>query len=207
MEPPIEFLDESPDVETLMQQLRDPVTLLANALGRIHEADALTGAGAFLHNGDRAVYLCSTADTLAYIANAAADLAEAEQRRAPAEPIRFDEADMQDPAWSAIKAAVNAPLPISGVRFTADLRGFTMGTVAGREWLYAHGHGFIDISEAEEMYGPEGTAPYQITGRVVSATPDHALCITDGGASVTLPRALIVESPDERSTTLTPTRR
>ena len=137
-------------------------------------------------------HLNETAATLAYIAKAAADIAAQDR------PIPLDDLDAAGtglrttPPGDLIREYV--PQAVNGVRFTADLVGHYSGIVGGRTWLHMGGYGFLDITDST---APGNRNGYWLTGRVVSATPDHALCITDGGRSVTLPRALITEGPDE----------
>lgn len=185
----------TPDAETLMEQLRDPATLLANALRRIHEADALVGDPDECDPGDldfMAVYKIGSAFVLGHIAKAASDLAEVEQRHTL--QVVGNSLDAED--FRPGPAHEYEPQAVSGVRFTADLTGHYVGLVNGQEWLHVPGVGFLVITAAEECTDGRRVS-YRMTGRVVSATTDHVLCITDGGTSVTLPRALIMESPDE----------
>lgn len=197
---------EGIDVETCLAQLRDPAILLAEALYRVHRADAAQAAadalgvpvtdadidgGIALH--DQREHLTRTADTLAYIAKAAADMAAQERQRVMTSIDDF----LDDPeAMRAAPAHEYEPQAVNGVRFTVALtEGYRyLGVVAGREWVYLTGYGFADVTDFEQ---PTPEPGFTVSGRVVSATPDHVLCVTDGGTSVTLPRALIVESADE----------
>lgn len=188
----------APDVETLMEQLRDPAVLLANALGRIHEADAAQaeidgmGGGAAM----RRDHFAETAAALTTIARVAAELADRE--RAAHHGGIVDARDEEYQAMLArVRGAEMVPRAVNGVKFAADLTGHHVGVVAGREWLHVPGRGFIDVTHAQADGGTVDGARFQLTGRVVSATPDHILGITDGGTSVTLPWTLVVESPDE----------
>lgn len=176
-----------------IEQLRDPATLLAEALDRVRRADTLVGdLGTF----DAAIYHVGVAQTFARIAKVAGELAAAD-RTVDHVFGEFDfdtaEAGMLQPG----PAREYEPQAVNGVRFTANLFGHYVGTVSGGEWLHVPGHGFIDITHGRRYDGPPGGPGFILSGRVVSATPDHVLCITDGGVSVMLPRALIVESPDE----------
>lgn len=187
---------EGVDVETCLAQLRDPAVILAEALHRVHRADVLSEHMTFNLQRD---HLTETAATLAYIAKAAADMAHQERMTGgvfTAEQFdRLEDADMEDrtvPPGDLTRAY--EPQAVNGVRFTADLQGQYMGVVGDRAWLYVAGHGFIDITDSTAPSDREG---FFYTGRIVSATPDHILGVTDYGKSVTLPRALIVESADE----------
>jgi hypothetical protein len=193
-----------PDAETLMEQLRDPATILANALDRIHRADAVQADLKEIHPqasryAELVAYrdhLSATADTLSFIAKTASELATAEADAQQGRLITSIDGFLDDPegqqAYPA-PAGEYEPQPTNGVRFTATVVGAYMGRVAGREWSYIPGHGFIDVTDGGEL----ADRGFELKGRVVSATPDHVLCVTDGGVSVALPRALIVESPDE----------
>lgn len=188
----------TPDVETLMEQLRDPATLLANALGRIHEADALIGDSDDMEPFDLAFYKVVTGFVLDRIARTASDLAEAERRHTMTAVDDFlDSPGARQAAEFPFRQADVVPRAVNGVQFTADLTGHHVGLVAGREWLHVPGRGFIDVTHAQADGGTVDGARFQLTGRVVSATPDHVLGITPGGFTVTLPRALVTESPDE----------
>lgn len=204
---------EDIDVETCLAQLRDPAVLLADALHRIHRADAaqaeidglgvpITDAdcdkGIALH--DRQSHLMRTGEALAYIAKAAADMAHQERQatlRAIDDGLDQLDADMESRTVPPGDLTHDyKPQAVTGVRFTAELKGARLGIVAGRDWLYVSGYGYLDISHADQADRREGMR-YELSGRVVSATPEYALCITDGGTSVILPRALITESADE----------
>lgn len=199
---------EGIDVETCLAQLRDPAVLLAEALYRVHRADAAQAAadalgvpvtdadidrGIALH--DQREHLTRTADTLAYVAKAAADMAHQErQGQVVFTAERLDAEDLQPgPAHEY------SPQPVAGVRFAVNLtEGYRyLGVVAGREWVHLAGYGFVDVSDFEQVTVDQVGLTLTASGRVVSATPDHALCITDGGTPVALPRALIRESADE----------
>jgi hypothetical protein len=198
---------EGIDVETCLQQLRDPAVILAEALYRVHQADAAQATIDALPmwlsaeaqtNADRLLgrqaHLADTADTLAYIAKAAADMAHQERQG----QVVFTAEQLESEDLQSGPAHEYSPQPVVGVRFTATLTGYRyLGPVGGREWVYQPGYGFLDVSDSEQVSVDVHGLMYTMSGRVVSATPDHVLCITDGGTSVTLPRALIVESADE----------
>lgn len=190
--------------QDVADQLADPRTILANALHRIHQADAVVLApdehgDPRVDPEDAAVYQLASAYVLRCIAETAAGLDGRELTVFPAEHGADIAAD-DDPPPPVKPQAVN------GVRFEADLADFgesgwyVMGWVAGTLWLHAPGYGFLDITHAIEIpAADEGRPPrYRLEGRVVSATPGHILGITDDGASVTLPRALVREVPDDR---------
>jgi hypothetical protein len=191
-----EEIPTTPDVETLLAQLRDPATLLANALGRVHEADALIGAPDDMEPADLALYKVATAFVLDRIARTASGLVEAEQRMMPT-PLDFGALDAE--SLRPTPANGYAPQAVNGVRFTATVTGVYMGRVGDALWLHAPGVGFVCVSggAAIEFAAVGAVIDVGFSGRVVSATPDHVLCITDGGTGITLPRALITESADE----------
>lgn len=189
---------QPPTVEEVAEQLRDPAAILANALHRIHEADALIGGVDDMDTGDLALYKVATGFVLDRIARTASALAEAEQRHT----LRAIDGFLDDPeGQQAYPAPADGyePRPTNGVRFTATLAGAYLGSVGGRDWLHLAGHGFVDVTGASSTrIQPESKwLEVALSGRVVSATPDEALCVTDGGIGTCLPRALIVESPDE----------
>ena len=200
-------MDAKTTFAEVREQLADPAAILANALLRVHQADEAQAqvealmreaeaTGGIGHPSaarlmERREYLVDVAHALGRIAGTAVVLND---RAEVAETMRaiddgLDELDRQG-------VAVDEPQEVRGVRFAATLTGHYLGVVGGgREWLYVEGAGYVDISDAEER----GARPalYCLTGRVVSATATHALLITDGGMSMTLPRHLIHESPDE----------
>jgi hypothetical protein len=213
--------------EEVADQLRDPHAILSNALLRIHQADdvqaemdAVTGdeydevpgAGAFgqayARLSDRQQFLTNSAEALTEIARLAAHLADRERAAHSLDDFyaddltEEDEADGADIFTEAVPAPIRyAPQPVTNTRFKADINpgsvGTYVGSVGGAEWLYVHGHGFFDIMHADESSQGEVNL-YTLEGRIVSATPDHILGITDGGMGVTLPRALVSESPEDR---------
>jgi hypothetical protein len=191
-----------PDVEAAFTQLRDPGTLLAEALVRVRRADEhmRDAPSDTTHLVDRARHEIDASAALSTIVDTVIRLAADERAITMRAVDEFldDPEDRTVPPRDLVREAVYQPLALNGVRFTADLRGHYMGIVAGLAWLHVSGHGFIDITDARQYDGPPGGPGFMLRGRVVSATPDHVLCIPDGsGTSVTLPRALIVESPDE----------
>jgi hypothetical protein len=180
--------DNGPTVEVLMSQLRDPVTLLANALSRVHQADTMV---ADLPGVDQALYQVAAGQVLARIAKAAADLAEQEQRRT----LETIDDSLDTPA----PADAYEPKAVPGVRFTATVTGTYLGRIGDSLWLHVPTVGFMSVSGgvAIEFAAVGSVIDVGFSGRVVSATPDHILGVTDGGTGVTLPRALIVEGADE----------
>lgn len=189
-----------PDTETLVEQLANPVFVLVNALQRVYEADVLQSDLRNLHPATSQYqeliayrdHLDATADTLAFIAKTAGELVEAARHTQQV----FDGPEVADEPLHAVPVRESAPQPVRGVRFTADLRGQRVGVVAGRDWLHVPGHGFLDITEADE-FADGASLTFVLSGRIVSGTSDHILGILGNGTSITLPRALVTESPDE----------
>jgi hypothetical protein len=201
--------DEGVDVETCLQQLRDPAVLLAEALYRVHQADAaqahLDQLGTYLTDAQQAEaerlvarqdHHTRTADSLAYIAKTATDMA-AQERQAHAQVFTAEQFDRLDAESGP--AREYEPQAVNGVRFTAEISGRWLGYVGGRDWIYVFGYGYVDVSMATGVTVPntDNAVTAVFAGVVKSATPDDALCVTDGGVAVVLPRGLVTESPDE----------
>lgn len=210
---PQETWPDGPDpVDDALAQLGEPHHLLAEALltlraaqatgqemdttpAEYDEEGALVTVGAMeaeLRREARHRRLIDEAATLTRLAEVASKLVV--DRHLVDHPSLTD-ADLDGLAAPA-PADEYEPQGVNGVRFTAELRGRYMGLVGGREWLYVAGCGFLNISGANQADRREGMR-YELSGRVVSVTPEHVLCVTDGGGSVALPRVLITESPDE----------
>lgn len=191
--------------QAVQDQLDDPRAILANALLRVHQADEVQAErdNAPYASGradERHEHLIDSALVLVRIAREAAVLNREQRLDADLDNWMGDDQhgdDLDDEAADERPVGHHQPLPTNGLRFVADLRGWWVGPVGGREWYHVPGCGFIDITNAEKISGPEGTPPYRLTGRVVSATPDHILGITDGGVPVALPRSLVTETADE----------
>ena len=194
--------------EAVHDQLTDPRAILANALLRIHQADEVQARrhAAPYASGkadEEHEHLVDTALVLVRVAREAAALNRDERLNADLDrwdsddQHGADEADgpvsLDDLAWKP----EHEPKTTNGRNFTADLSGLHMGRVGGREWLHVPGLGFVDITDAEENGGLSGGLFYRLSGRMVSATPDHMLGLTDGGVPVALPRAVVTETVDE----------
>lgn len=207
--------DEGIDVETCLAQLAEPAVILAEALYRVHQADAAQATIDALPpwlsaeaqtNADRLLgrqaHLADTADTLSYIAKTAADMAAQDRSRVMTAVDDF----LDDPEGQAASVETLRPYTpeeikpqaVTGIRFTAELQGgyHYLGVVANHEWVFYPAYGFIDIVDFAQVGASPGDG-FTVSGRVVSATPDHILGITDGGSAITLPRALVDESADE----------
>jgi hypothetical protein len=183
------------------QRVNDPGAIITAGLTRLIEADMLHG---LLHGQPYSTYTQTTRGQLSDQMVAAVELAatfavvadtvvtmQREQREADRVAAVVEAADPVEPGPEYV------PQPVQGVRFRADLhpaRGQYMGMIGGNEWFHLPGRGFIDISTAEES-GSDNA--YELTGRIVSATPDHILGITDGGVGVTLPRDMVIWTVDE----------
>jgi hypothetical protein len=171
------------------QPMPEPEQLLSQALGRIDQADLLMAErGEQMMPDDRIMFTLQTAGTLAAIAGHLADLRQSAAAPPPAEP-----AEWAVTGWAAPELEYT-PQAVQGMRFTATLSGQYMGVAGNAEWLHVPGHGFIDVTHANELPGLDG---YALSGRIVSATPDHILGICDTGSAVALPRALVTETADE----------
>ncbi len=182
--------------EQVQGQLRDPHAILANALYRVHQADAvLSTIDAGQVDYDRYEHAALIGDTgriLTGIAEVAAKLLDGTYTQDVTDEEQAARRAADGPKLAAVK-----PQPVMGMRFFAELRGHDMGTLCGTRWLHVPGHGYIDISGTEEMTRGGGDDWFEFHGRVVSATPDHILGVTDHGISIALPRALVTETPDE----------
>jgi len=185
----------------ILDQLAAPHEILANALTRIHQADAviLNEAAQGIDAEDRAIYSLGSAFVLVHIARAAQQLISHELAANPATAVQPDSIDTDEPTLPAFR-----PQPVRS-QFTASLSGDYLGMVGGREWLHVPGHGYFDITgwlvtqavDRVDRDDPETPDLYETRGRIVSATPDHVLVIDDGGNAHALPRALILEWPDD----------
>ncbi len=200
---------EGVDVETCLQQLRDPAVILAEALYRVHRADAAQAeiealsvpiCDADVSAGQAVIarheHLTRTADALAYIAKSAADMAAQGRQAQP-----MTDADAADMDLRAVPpndlTREYEPQAVNGVRFDAKFTGYYMGAAGGNLWAFVAGF-FVAVGAFTEGCPAVGDRhSFRTSGRVVSITPNQALCITDGGVAITLPRVLIVESADE----------
>lgn len=191
------------DVRALAaERIRDPRTLLAAGLVRLLEADRLHQRLFADECVGREEMVSEEIVSAVEIAGAYATLAEGalsvqrEEREASRTAAVADVSDQFAADLAVAPEREYAPQPVQGVRFRMDLhpaRGQYMGMIGGSEWFHLPGHGFINISTAEQS-GPDNA--HELTGRIVSATPDHIIGITDGGVGVTLPRALVIETED-----------
>jgi hypothetical protein len=176
-----------------LDMLTDPLGLLAEALRQAQEADnnAKRLAAQWLLEDSTAYvfHKLEFADTLARIADVASKIS----------PSLHLPQDIGDDAYTQFEAPQDEyePQAVQGVRFEAVLKGKYLGLVAHREWLHVHGVGFVDISGFDQQTDPGGHS-YRTAGRIVSATPEHVLCIGDGGRSLTLPRSAVQETPEDQ---------
>lgn len=194
-------------LEAACTDLRTPYLILAEALTAVREMQALDAEitesptdGFDQPREDSHRRLMEQAFQLAHIAKVAGQLATAGRTVHQLTDDDLDEADMEDRTVPPGDLARGyEPQASSGSRFTADITCRYLGRVADGLWAYAPSVGFLCVSGAVsiEAVAVGVTFDVQFAGRVVSATPDHVLCVTDGGTSVTLPRVLIVESADE----------
>ncbi len=201
-----------PTLDEIAGRLDNPRDMLADALLRVHRADAMhaTSDGWRRENGldgmaddDSRTYQLEAAGVLARIAEVAHAIQPVAITDSPAielqAPLSENWPDLPDGMAPAARPIV--PQAVRGVRCTATLAGlYVVGQVGGREWLHVPGHGFIDVTGFDETNADNETSGhngFRLAGRLVSATPDHALIIDDGGVGHTLPRALIVEVPDD----------
>lgn len=197
----------------------DPAALLAEALLRIRQADEADEArrrhvldstdpyanSAIIEDmNERHAHLVETAHVLTRIAGEVRRAAQAELTTFPLATLE-QTTPGEEPAgqYDRPEPTVYLPRPVNGVRFEAVIGGgpheINMGLVAGREWLYMQGRGFVDITDADQFAVTAEEVPsYRFRGRVVSMTPDHMLGITDGGASVALPMADVRHFPDDQ---------
>ena len=126
-------------------------------------------------------------------------LARADERAAAPDTMADPEAAGPEPSPLAY-----VPQPVTGRRFTVDIEGRYLGMVGGRDWLFHPAAGYVDVTGGYTTLGraaqpaDDGAVLASVTlqGRIVSATPDHILGITDGGVGVTLRRALVTEVED-----------
>jgi len=187
----------------ILDQLADPAGILANALLRVRQADAMlappTGERdlSVEEMEDRALYQVGSAFVLRGIAEAAMALQAAELHLHPRIPVDLDE------ARNIVQEAAQAYTPQPArLRFTVRLVGHDLGNAVWVPELqqFVSKFGWWEASTAaDDREGVNAGADVvlQATGRIVSATPDHALCVTDGGHTLGLPRRVLVESPDE----------
>lgn len=198
----------------------DPAALLAEALLCIRQADEVDRelekradadpdnylGGGTVRLAERRNHLIETAHALARVA----EVAEVVRTMGLTTVAVVDQATPDggsDEApvgqYDRPEPAVYVPQPTDGLRFEAvigdggDGGDFHMGVVAGREWLYVQGDGYVDISHAEQV-GSGVDIGYRLVGRVVSMTPTHLLGITDGGQSVAMPTGWARIRPDDQ---------
>jgi hypothetical protein len=211
--------DDTPTFDAVAAQLDDPRTILANALHRVHRADAIRATLDGMDEADwedmaradaiRATldgmaptraqlqHQLDTAQLLTLIADTARYLNGEQATTVAAAPD--DDQYAPGPAGGDFQ-----PQPVNGMRFEALLGGgidtasLNMGIVGNREWMFMPYAGYIDITDADELPGTAWPS-HRLAGRIVSVTPEHILGVTDGGTGVTLPRALIREFPDDQA--------
>lgn len=191
-------LDDQDTFNTVLDQLADPAGILANALMRIHQADAVIlapqGIEPAIELEDQAIYRVASAFVLRGIAEAAMALQGAELHLHPRIPVDPDAGQQDAPRVSEPQA--------TRLRFTVDLVGHDLGTAVWVPELqqFVSKLGWQEAgTAASDREGVNAGADIVLraTGRIVSATPDHALCITDGGFTLCLPRRILVQSADE----------
>jgi hypothetical protein len=192
-----------------LDELEDPRGLLANALRRIGQADEVEAdlfevahpATSQIRQERRLQHLVDTANVLATIA------AEAEILNA-ARPLTTDDEDFEastgpvpaldDGGLPPVGSYTEPPRPTDGVRFTARLEGMDLGSVGGQMWLWAPGVGFVNVNGLPRVAAVNvGLHAILLSGRVVSSTPEQALCVTDQGIAVALPHGILHISPDD----------
>jgi len=205
--PPAREPDDPADAQQTNEALdwiADPARILATAMARALEADRLHeelfGPSAGTQTRGYARQESALAMAAAYTGIAEAAMRLHEHERLSDVPSFSDLSDPDGPVWNEDDDGAQpayVPQAVQGVRFTArphPADGQYLGYVSGRAWLHLPGHGFIDVTDCHQVHD---SGVYEMTGRIVSATPAHILGITDGGVPVALPRALVVESPDE----------
>ena len=194
-------------------QLVDPRGILANALARVMKADDMIIGGADLPDdvdaADLAFYRLASAFVLRGIAEAASNLNGAQVTVAADEQA----ANLPQTAdWSGIfvdgggqyapppDPARYVPQAVNGVRFEMTFGCIRLGVVGDRNWAFHPHAGFVDVTGGVNVdRGGVGDEPvFRLAGRIVSGTPDHILGITDDGISVTLPRGMVREFPDDQ---------
>lgn len=199
--------DAAPDVafEEANALLDSPRDILALALARIQRADdfVLDPAGQFSTTDDDSeddqfasaviqnAYRLLSAYALAQVAKAAHDM-QAQTRFYADDTVSVTDVQQGSQFSDGTRPPVR-PQPTRGIRYRALLTGdLYMGFVGDRRWLFDETYGFLDITNSEDVHTQSGLA-YELHGRMVSATPDHALLVDDGGHGHTLPRALLTE--------------
>lgn len=184
----------------ILDQLADPATLLANALMRIRKADAVFLVPLEDNTEDpdlveiQALYRLGSAFVLRGIAEAAMALQEAPPHLQPRIPVNLDDYAARDAAQAYEPQATR-------LRFTVRLVGRDTSTAVWvpeiQQFVPKLGFRETDLTVTDQDKSASVNIAIRASGRIVSATPDHALCITDGGHTLTLPRRVLVESPDE----------
>lgn len=183
------------DEEEAIAALRNPAGLLVDALMRVSQGDMLmleAAADPVVDALEQAMYRVESAKAVVDIATAAAQMADAY-----AYAYRDESAD--EPEVAVDDSHARGPEPVQGVRFTATLTGRKLGIVGNAPWLWVPGVGFLAGHSGLFTGGDEdgeGGCLVTLAGRVVSSTPEQALCVTDGGRSVALPHSAI-DSQDE----------
>lgn len=179
-----------------LAQLREPTTLLAEALTALRDVQAI-GRTIELAEGwvadpkDRRDRLTDEALLLIEIAKAASEIA-AQERQAMAHAIDagLDELD------ALTRGDPGRPKAINGVRFVAELRGVYLGAAGHVNWLHVPHFGYLDVTATDARTDESGTV-YTMRGTVKSTTAHEIIGVTDGGYAVTLPIELVTLGPDE----------
>lgn len=215
MMPGPDLPEHDPLSEALVELNRPdaPRYLLASALVTLRAAQMLgreidtnpaqdggEGFGAQFDRHDRHRRLLDEAFQLTQVAKAAHEMQQAELTLHPLTDGSFDEPDTElrtVPPADLIRG--EAPRALNGVRFEATVVGQYLGRVGGRHWVWTRAHGFLDVTHAHAVGVPDAdnVAAASFTGSIKSVTGDQALCVTDAGDGVVLPRALMREFPDE----------
>lgn len=185
------------DEASAIEALRDPRGLLVDALVRIRQADTfmfeLTGSPAVAEI-EQAMYRVESAKAVTAIATAAANFVAGDVNVVVDGP---DGAGFEAPARVA---HTQPPMAVEGVRFDAILVGRKLGLVGNVPWLWVRRVGFIgghDGLFAGGHLNDDGDYVVPLSGRIVSSTPEQALCVTDGGMPVALPHDMIVPMSEE----------
>lgn len=186
----------------ILDQLADPAGILANALMRVHQVDAVMLAPSDSEPDaedleTQTLYRLGSAFVLRGIAEAAMALQAAEPHLHPRITVDLDE------ARNIVREAAQAYTPQPArLRFTANLVGHNLGTAVWvpelQQFVPKLGWSVAGTAVNDREGANAGAdVVLRATGRIVSATPDHALCVTDGGHTLGLPRRVLTESPDE----------
>lgn len=178
-----------------VQYLREPRDLLVDALLRIRQADTimLEDGGGTVDALEQSLYRVESAKAVAAISTAAADLAERERNNYELTMYTGEDGPETDVEPAASTMHTEGPVPIQGVRFTAHLVGRKLGVIGNQPWLWMRGVGFLNGADGlfTGCWTDDDGTHLQLHGRVVSSTPEQALCVTDGGVAVALPHSAI----------------